>query len=75
MEWTEANSSTVAVFIWMVISPFINKLGFNWDSSICIGFITVLVGLGIARWSAINPNTLKIFDNHKETICTDDVAE
>ncbi len=58
----QGNLSTIILIIYMLISPYVESLGIT--QSLFSEFCFAILGLGIAIWSAYNPNTLKIFNNH-----------
>lgn len=59
----QGNLSTIILFIYILISPYIESFGIT--QSMFAEFCFAILGLAIAVWSAYNPNTLKIFGNDK----------
>lgn len=59
----QGNLSTIILFIYIIISPYIESLGITQSmfAEVCFA----IIGLSIAVWSAYNPNTLKVFGNNK----------
>ena len=62
----QGNLSTIILFIYIIIAPYIESLGIT--QSMFAEFCFAVLGLAIAVWSAYNPNTLNIFGN-KKTSC------
>lgn len=62
MELTQNNISTIVVFIYMLLSPFLLKYGIEQD--LFTTTVTGIIGIIIAIWSARNPNTLSAFNNN-----------
>lgn len=64
----QGNLSTIILFIYILISPYIESLGITQSmfAEVCFA----IIGLIIAVWSAYNPNTLEIFGNdNKDCQC------
>lgn len=63
----QGNLSTIILFIYILISPYVESLGITQSmfAEVCFA----VMGLVIAIWSAYNPNTLKVFGNHKKCTC------
>ena len=60
----QGNLSTIILFIYILISPYIESLGITQSMFSEVSF--AIIGLIIAIWSAYNPNNLKIFGNDKK---------
>lgn len=60
MELNENNISTILVWIYMIIGPYIASY-MNQDQFVVIG--TALFGLILAIWSAYNPNNFEFLNN------------
>ena len=60
MELNENNISTILVWIYMIIGPYIASY-MNQDQFIVIG--TAVFGLILAIWSAYHPNNMNILGN------------
>ena len=63
VEYNKENLTTIAVFLYMIISPVLNSVGCGVDQVTFTNFITALVGLAIALVSAKHPNTLESLGN------------
>ena len=63
----QGNLSTIILFIYIIISPYIESLGIT--QSMFAELCFAVLGLIIAVWSAYNPNNLGIFGNDKKTDC------
>ena len=63
----QGNLSTIILFIYIIISPYIESLGITQTMFSEVSF--AIIGLIIAIWSAYNPNTLNIFGNQKTCTC------
>ena len=63
----QGNLSTIILFIYIIISPYIESLGITQSmfAEVCFA----VLGLIIAVWSAYNPNSLKIFGNESKCQC------
>ena len=63
----QGNLSTIILFLYIIISPYIESLGITQSmfAEVCFA----VIGLAIAVWSAYNPNSLKIFGNGKTDNC------
>lgn len=59
----QGNLSTIILFLYILISPYVESLGIT--QSLFAEFCFAVLGLGIAVWSAYNPNTMKLFGNDK----------
>ena len=60
------NASTIAVWVWVFISPYIAE--YITQDQFTVLF-TALVGLCIAVYSSYNPNTFKFLHNDKDCTC------
>lgn len=60
----QGNLSTIILFIYIIIAPYIESLGITQSMFSEVSF--AIIGLGIAIWSAYNPNTLKVFGNEEK---------
>ncbi len=58
------NVSTIALFVYLIIAPNLQSLGIT--QTMFSEFVVAVVGIALAVWSACNPNTMRIFGNHKE---------
>ena len=60
----QGNLSTIILFIYIIIAPYIESLGITQSmfAEVCFA----VIGLAIAVWSAYNPNSLKVFGNDKK---------
>lgn len=67
MENLQGNLSTVLVWIYVIIAPYIATY-MSQDQFVTI--MTAVVGLIITIWSAYNPNSFKFLDNAPEEIET-----
>ena len=69
MDYTKENLSTIAVFIYMLISPLLTKCGIDINQT---SFTTIMIGLSgliLAIYSAKNPNNLKKLGNDNNESC------
>ena len=66
MEYTTNNISTIAVFIYMLISPILVQYGYNIDQTVFVGAFVGIFGLILAIWSSRNPNTIAVLGNQPE---------
>ena len=60
----EGNLSTILVWIYVIIAPYIATY-MSQDQFVTI--MTAIVGLIITIWSAYNPNSFKFLGNAEET--------
>lgn len=60
------NISTIAVWVYMIISPLLVKYGIDVDQATFSAAFVAIVGLVLAIWSSKNPNTLKFLGNAPE---------
>lgn len=70
----QGNLSTIILFLYIIISPYIESLGITQSmfAEVCFA----IIGLVIAVWSAYNPNSLKVFGNNKNNCqCTCNTEE
>lgn len=67
MDNLQGNLSTVLVWIYVIIAPYIATY-MSQDQFVTI--MTAVVGLIITIWSAYNPNSFKFLDNAPEEIET-----
>ena len=67
MDNLHGNLSTVLVWIYVIIAPYIATY-MSQDQFVTI--MTAVVGLIITIWSAYNPNSFKFLDNAPEEIET-----
>jgi hypothetical protein len=72
LDFTQGNISTIAVWIYVLISPLLVKYGINIDEATFTTFFVALVGIILAVWSSYNPNTFKFLGNKKAEPVTDD---
>lgn len=64
MEINEGNISTIASMVWAgVISPILIYFGIQVDNVFGTAIVSAVILVCILIWSAINPNSLKIFGN------------
>ena len=63
MDFSKENLTTVAVFIYMLISPMLNDYGVSIDQSGFTSIIVGIIGFLIAIISAKHPNTLSLLGN------------
>ena len=63
MEYNKENLTTIAVFLYMIISPMLNSMGCGVDQVTFTNFITAIIGLIIALVSAKHPNTIESLGN------------
>ena len=61
MELNENNISTILVWIYTILAPYIAS-NMSQDQFVVIG--TAFVGLCLAIWSAYNPNQMEILGNN-----------
>lgn len=66
MEFSENNISTIAVWVYMIISPLLVKYGISIDQPTFTAFFVALVGVILAVWSSKNPNTFGILGNKED---------
>lgn len=64
----QGNLSTIILFLYIILSPYIESLGITQSMFAEVSF--AIIGLVIAIWSAYNPNSLKIFGNDKKCQCS-----
>ena len=67
MEYTKENISTIAVFIYMLISPILTSYGVSIDQTTLTTAIMGVGGLLLAIKSAKHPNKIEILGN-KESL-------
>lgn len=67
MEYNKENLTTIAVFLYMVISPVLNSVGMGVDQVTFTNIITAVVGVAIALVSAKHPNTILSNSDDDET--------
>lgn len=65
MEYSKENLTTIAVFIYMLISPFLTTYGVSIDESMFTTAIMSIGGLLLAIKSAKHPNKLEILGNNE----------
>ena len=63
MEFNKGNLTTIAVFIYMLISPILSEYGVLIDESTFTTGLIGIIGLIIAIKSAKHPHNLDIFKN------------
>jgi len=68
MELTQGNISTIATYIYWIISPILIKYGIDIDEATGTTFIVAIIGLCLTLWSSYNPNTLKVLGNQPTTL-------
>lgn len=68
------NLTTIAVWIYMLISPILVKYGIEIDQTAFVGVAVPLFGLILAIWSSRNPNDMEILGNQGPAI-SDDIEE
>ena len=69
MEYSKENLTTVAVFLYMVISPVLNSVGMGVDQVTFTNIITAIVGVAIALVSAKHPNTILSNSDDDDETC------
>ena len=57
------NISTIAVWVYMIISPILVKYGIDIDQATFTAFFVALFGIILAIWSSRNPNDLEVLGN------------
>ncbi len=72
MEYNKENLTTIAVFLYMIISPMLNSIGCGVDQVTFTNFITAIIGLIIALVSAKHPNTMESLGNDNNPSCNND---
>lgn len=70
MEYSKENLTTIAVFIYMLISPLLTTYGVSIDEATLTQAIISIGGLLLAIKSAKHPNKLEILGN-KESLDED----
>lgn len=73
MEFTQGNISTLAVWLYVLISPLLVKYGINIDETTFTTFFIALVGIILAIWSSYNPNTFQFLGNKQTEPVTNGV--
>jgi hypothetical protein len=68
MEYNTNNISTIAVFIYMLISPILVQYGYNIQQEVFVGAFVGIFGLLLAIWSSRNPNTIAALGNQPNTV-------
>lgn len=71
MENLEGNISTILVWIYVIIAPYIAQY-MTQDQFITIA--TALIGLLLTIWSAYNPNTFKFLGNEPKEISNEEIV-
>ena len=71
MENLEGNISTILVWIYVIIAPYIAQY-MTQDQFITIA--TALIGLLLTIWSAYNPNTFKFLGNQPEPASNEEIV-
>lgn len=68
----QGNLSTIITFLFVFISPFIAPYlePYGISSGMLTEFALAILGVVIVMWSAYNPNSFKIFNNHIKNTCT-----
>ena len=74
MEYNKENLTTIAVFIYMIISPMLNSMGCGVDQVTFTNFITAIIGLIIALVSAKHPNTIESLGNDNPSCHNDETC-
>lgn len=64
----EGNISTVAVWLYVILAPYISQY-------ISQDIFIALIGILLAVWSSANPNTFKFLKNDKACNCSCDMEE
>ena len=75
MEYNTNNISTIAVFIYMLISPILVQYGYNIQQETFVGAFVAIFGLILAIWSSRNPNTIQALGNAPSETCECDGTE
>lgn len=63
MEFNKENLSTIAGWVYMVVSPILVKFGFELDQTGFTSIFVGVVGLIVLVYSAKHPNQFEILDN------------
>ena len=66
MEYNTNNISTIAVFIYMLISPILVQYGYNINQETFVAAFVAIFGLILAIWSSRNPNTIAALGNQQD---------
>ena len=66
------NLSTIAVWVWVIVSPYIADY-FTQDQFTTL--FVAIIGLIIAVYSSYNPNTFKFLGNDNTCTCNNETCE
>ncbi len=64
MEITQGNISTIAVWIYVIIAPYVTAYGITQE--LFVAFFVAVAGIILAVWSSKNPNTFAFLGNQSE---------
>lgn len=66
------NLSTIAVWVWVIVSPYIADY-FTQDQFVTL--FVAIIGLILAVYSSYNPNTFKFLGNDANCTCNTETCE
>ena len=68
IEINKGNLTTIATWIYILISPILVEYGYSIDQTMFVGTFVGIVGLALAIYSSANPNEMEFLGNKVKVV-------